>query len=114
MKRAGHFLLQVRFDSLMLILKLALQMELKHATTLRAFKLFDLVFENKLLSKDPDALQTFVKKFKIYATSCIRLLAHLTELRTLGNDIILQCHSAKDQTLPQVVEEILDLMEDNL
>lgn len=81
-------MLQLRFDSLMLILKLALKMELKHSTLLRAFKLFDILFEKKLLSKDETVIGCFIKKYKHYATSCIRLLAHLSELRTLGNDLI--------------------------
>ena len=63
-------------------------MELKHSTVLRAFKLFDILFEKKLLSKDVNMIGSFIRKYKHYATSCIRLLAHLIELRTLGNDLI--------------------------
>lgn len=94
-------------------------MELKHTTTLRAFKLFDILFEQKLMCKNDSEIGPFIKKYKHYATSCIRLLAHLIELRTLGNDIIKQYDKLIDKqveempSLPCIFEEVLTALENN-
>ena len=71
-------------------------MELTHTTIIKAFRIFDVIFIQKLTQKTSkksskaEQLKLFFSRIKIYATTCLRIIAHLIQLRTMGNDIIKQ------------------------